>query len=183
LGVCLTNLKSEIIDAVFRDTRDFTDGLAAVEWACSSIEKLMDRNAVPLSRLAGIGSAARGRWITAGALFWIRLTLRSSAISRSCPWFRENSTSGASGKQRRAACDHGILLRTHEEYKNSMFVIISNGIGSCLMIDGRYFADTPAFGGAWAYKHRQRRGGMLLRQSRVPRAVRYDGGAEKTIWF
>jgi predicted NBD/HSP70 family sugar kinase len=148
ITVVITNLKSEIVDEVSADIDCFHDCEAAVDWICDGIRSLAERQGIPLSQLIGIGISSPGPlYYLSGVIlnppnFKMFVSTPITSMIQSVfnlPVILENNS---------------VLLAMREyfsgimkNYHNSLFVIISNGIGSCAIIDGQIFRGLAGFAG------------------------------------
>ncbi len=140
LMAVITDLRAGRIDRMEEKTGHFSDPAAAAAWICKSIRRLMRRNGIGMESMAGIGISSPGPLDDEGGVIlnppnfslfanvpivsWIR---REFPL----PVFLENNSVLLAMLE----YDRGTL----KDYRNSLFVILSDGIGSCLIRDGQVY--------------------------------------------
>jgi predicted NBD/HSP70 family sugar kinase len=148
MSVSITNLKSELIDCVEENTGNYSDYREALLWICRTIRSVINKNNIPISKIIGIGVSSPGPLdYHSGTillppnfdLFHNVPVVPLLKEEFDLPVFLENNS---------------VLLAITEyfngsmkEYKNSMFVIISDGIGSCIVINGQIFRGFGGYAG------------------------------------
>lgn len=148
LGVCVTNLKAQVVGQVRRDRLDFADGHEALRWIASTAEALLQANGIPREKLLGVGVSSPGPLDRmAGAIlnppnFPLFSGMPVGALLRErfgLPVVLENNS---------------VLLAITEYYhgamrncRNGMFVIVSDGIGSCVLQEGRVYRGLAGLAG------------------------------------
>lgn len=148
LQVLLTNLKAELVDCVEEPTDRFSNAEEAVVWIGETVRALLSRRQIPAERVAGIGVSSPGPLdyregvILTPPNFELFHHLPIAARLREMfglPVFLENNA---------------VLLAMTEiqsgavaAYRSPLFVLISHGIGSCLIRDGRVFRGCAGYAG------------------------------------
>ena len=146
--VIITNLKSEIIDSVSERSDIFPDRASEMAFIYDSIRNLIERNGIPKSKLLGIGISSPGP-----------LDYRTGVILNPPNFDRFHNAPIVEMLQKEFDIpvlleNNSVLLATIEYFKgemknfrNSMFVIIENGIGTCTVIDGQIYRGLAGFAG------------------------------------
>ncbi|WP_312642179.1 ROK family transcriptional regulator, partial [Hydrogenoanaerobacterium sp.] len=132
LIVSITDLGSELIDSTESHTENYQDSSAALAWISSTIRLLLSKNKIPYDRVIGIGISSPGPLdYQSGTILMppnFSLFHNVAIVSRlkeefDLPVLLENNS---------------VLFAITEyfrgsmgDYRNSMFVTISDGIGSC----------------------------------------------------
>ncbi len=148
LQVLLTNLKAELVDCVEEPTTRFPNAEEAVAWIGETVRALLSRRRIPLERVAGIGVSSPGPLdyrkgvILTPPNFELFHHLPIAARIREefrLPVFLENNA---------------VLLAMTEiqsgavaAYRSPLFVLISHGVGSCLIRDGQVFRGCAGYAG------------------------------------
>ena len=148
LSVSITNLASVLLDQVQTPTQDYHDYASALAWIFTAIEEMIERNHIPSSKIIGIGVSSpgpldyRGGTILVPPNFDLFHHVPIVALLKEkfdLPVLLENNA---------------VLLALTEyfngsmkEYRNSMFVILSDGIGSCMLMDGKIYRGFGGYAG------------------------------------
>ncbi len=140
IGLCVTNLKAQVVGQVRRDRLDFADGHEALQWVATTAEALLAANGIPWEKLIGIGVSSPGPLDRVSGvilnppnfpLFAGMPVVQLLQERFQLPVVLENN----SVLLTIAEYDHGALKHS----RNGMFVIISDGIGSCVLHGGRVY--------------------------------------------
>lgn len=146
--VVIANLKSEIVDHVIEHPDSFPDRTSQMAWICSSIHGLTERNGIPFSKLIGIGISSPGP-----------LNYRTGVILNPPNFDRFHNAPVVKMLQKEFELpvmleNNSVLLAMTEYFKkdmknfrNSMFIIIENGIGTCTVMDGQVYRGCAGFAG------------------------------------
>ena len=148
IQVLITNLKAELVGCVEEHTERFTSPEVAVGWICRTIRQELERRRIPLSKVVGIGISSPGPLdYREGVILTppnFTMFHHLPIVSRirdefPLPVFLENNA---------------VLLAMAEyssgaigDYRNTLFVIMSHGIGSCLIREGQVFRGSGGFAG------------------------------------
>lgn len=148
IQVLITNLKAELIGCVEEKTERFSTPDEAVGWICRTIRQELERRGIALTRVAGIGISSPGPLdfregiiLTPPNFSMFHHLPIVSRIREALllPVFLENNA---------------VLLAMAEygsgaanAYRNTLFVILSHGIGSCLIQEGRVFRGAGGYAG------------------------------------
>lgn len=147
IGVCISDLKLSCIAKTQRDIAFFTSADETVQWINSSINALLSKVGIPLSKCVGIGISSPGPLdYTKGIilkpphfpLFENYPIAEKLKQYFPIPIFLENNS---------------VTLALTNYYKqrktkgNELFVVIANGIGSTLLQNGNVFRGSQGFAG------------------------------------
>ncbi len=140
LQVLVTTLKAELVSCVEERTERFAAADEAVDWLCRTIRRELDRLHIPLSRVVGIGISSPGPLDTEKGVILtppnfvmfhnLPIVSRMRQEFR-LPVFLENNSVLLAMTE----YSSGVL----DGYHNTLFVIMSHGIGSCLLREGQVF--------------------------------------------
>lgn len=148
IQVLITNLKAELIGCVEEKTERFSTPDEAVGWICRTIRQELERRGIALTRVAGIGISSPGPLdfregiiLTPPNFSMFHHLPIVSRIREALllPVFLENNA---------------VLLAMAEygsgaanAYRNTLFVILSHGIGSCLIQEGQVYRGAGGYAG------------------------------------
>lgn len=148
LGALITDLKSGVVAESYTEPSAFRTGEEAAGWLCAQVTDLVRREGLPHEKLIGVGISSPGPLDHAGGVilnppnFTLFRNVDIVSIVQSelsLPAVLENNA---------------VLLAMSEyfhggmkKFKNSMFVIVSNGIGACVMMDGQIYRGVGGFAG------------------------------------
>lgn len=140
ISVSIVNLKSELLDYETITLDNFKNRDDALVWICDTINRLVRKNSVPFNNLVGIGVSCPG---PLDSMQGIVLTPPNFNMFHNTPivkllkqqfhlpvYLENNSVLLAMTEY-----FNGLM----KNFTNSMFVIISDGIGSSIIMDGRVY--------------------------------------------
>ena len=148
LQVLVTDLKGTLVRCTQERTGRFSTADEAVGWACRTIREELAQLQIPFSRVAGIGISSPGPLdYREGVILTppnLPLFHHLPIVSRfrrefSLPVFLENNAVLFAMTEYLSGGLHA--------YRNVLFVIMSHGIGSCLIREGRVFRGCGGFAG------------------------------------
>lgn len=145
--VCITDLKSNILSYSNHRITNWNDPKSLLDFAYDEILRFLSELNIPREKCIGIGVSAPGP-----------LDYEKGVILNppDFPMFRDFAVSEYLQKKSGMPVlldNNAVLLCMQEymnssaEYKNSMFVVISDGIGSAVMYNGHIFRGSRGFAG------------------------------------
>lgn len=147
ISVCLTDLKAHSPVSVQMPLESFASPDMALDWIEQSIQRLMRQAGLPAQRCVGIGVSSPGPLDHAGgeileppgfSLFHHYPIVNRLRRHFDCPVFLENNAVSL------ALTD---FWRRGGTLGNTLFVIVTDGIGSALLQDGRVFRGSQGYAG------------------------------------
>ena len=147
IGVCATDLKAQALFRVRQSIDAFQQADEAVDWIADTVREELSRHGLSWERCVGIGISSPGP-----------LDYRSGVILEppGLPMFRHYPI--AARLRERFDCpvqleNNAVALAMLDFYRlggaegNELFVVVADGIGSALLMDGRVFRGAQGFAG------------------------------------
>ena len=148
ISVCLTDLKSELICSSKAPIGEFSTAVQAVDWIEASLRKLMQEKGLKIEKCIGIGISSPGplqydKGIILEppdfALFHHVPIVKLLKQRLQLPVYMENNAVALALTE--------YYRNTEAQFRNTMFVVIADGIGAAVLQDGKVFRGLQGFAG------------------------------------
>lgn len=145
--VCLTDLRMNRLSCCSKSTASFNDAEAVVAWIITAIRDVLAQAGVPFEKCVGIGISSPGPIDYLNGVImtppYLEMLHHYPLVRKlkehfDCPIFLENNSVSL------AMAD---FYRRDGELKNTLFVVVSDGIGSALLQDGEVFRGSKGYAG------------------------------------
>lgn len=148
ISAAITDLKTNFVGSVCAQTADFESPVQAIDWVCRQIVMLMRKNKLPMDRLIGVSVSSPGPLdyqkgiILDPPNFPLFTNTPVTALIRErlrLPVVLENNSVALAMRE--------YFYGSMKNYRSSLFVIVSNGVGSCAIMDGQVYRGFAGFAG------------------------------------
>lgn len=148
LCALITDTKSNIIINSCADPLNFSSGEDAAIWLCGEIKRIASEQNIPFSKLIGVGISSpgpldheRGIILNPPNFPLFQNIDIVSIVNKELPFptVLENNSSLLAMNE--------YFYGQMKKFNNSMFVTVSNGIGACIMMDGKIYRGAGGFAG------------------------------------